>query len=149
MVIDPDCNNDGIIDINSGGSLNVNANGIVKMGPDNIINVNNGGWLNIVGYLGNEAMITQNSRSGYHSINVMDSGTILADHAVFEYMSIDGLHLHPGSIVYQTGQLGNCIFQNGITGGNLLTIDNTQDLTVNDAIFPTNTWGSTYNVFKT
>jgi len=146
MVIDPDSDNDGIIDINSGGSLNINANGTLEMGSNNVINVNSGGTLSIVGSLGNEATITHSS--GYYSLDVMNGGTISADYAVFEYMSLEGVFIHPGALFDDGDPAHSILFQNGEPGGRLLTINSDQNFALNNVIFPTNTWGGAYNVYK-
>jgi len=55
-------------------------------------------------------------------------------------MIYDGLYVRPGSKVDS--------IQNGISGGTLLGVYNDQNVAVNNAIFPVNTWSGAYNVFK-
>ncbi len=137
----------GDLHVNAGSVLNIDDLAILKMADNKWLAVNAGGTLEVIGLAGNQATITHST--GHYNFWVGDGATISAEHAIFEYMETDGVHLNFGSIVDPVHSFNNCIFQNGATGGNIMTIDNTQDFTVNNAEFPTNTWGGVYNVFKT
>jgi hypothetical protein len=54
-----------------------------------------------------------------------------------------------GALVDETYNLSRSVFRFGAPGGRLLTMNNTQDLVVYYADFPTNFTGSLYNVSKT
>ena len=136
----------GNIDVNSGGSLNVNANGTIELSSGNVLNVLSGGTLSVVGSSGNEATITHSS--GYYDLQVMSGGTISAEYGIFEYMASNGINLLTGAVVDAGHPFDNCLFRNGAAGGRLLTVNSNQNFTVDNAIFPTNTWGGAYNVYK-
>ncbi|MEZ5195347.1 MAG: hypothetical protein R2764_02780 [Bacteroidales bacterium] len=63
-------------------------------------------------------------------------------------MSTEGVNILPGSTVNAVYSFNNCTFRNGQSGGRLMTINNNQTFNVNDAIFPMNATGSSYNVYK-
>jgi len=132
--------------VNSGGILNINQDAVLNMADNKWLNVNNGGTIELIGLAGNEATISHTS--GHYYFWVESGGTISAENAIFEYMRTDGIYIRPGSLVDPAHSFNNCIFQNGISSGRLLTVYNTQDFIVNNAVFPSNTWGGAYNVFK-
>jgi len=136
----------GDLNINAGGILNIDENAELIMADSKWIYVNNGGIFKTLGSAGNEALITHTS--GYYSFWVENGGTIAAEYTIFEYMSGEGVYVRPGSFIDPIHSFHNCLFQNGESGGWLLTIYNDQDFVVNNAIFPTNTWSGSYNVFK-
>ena len=78
----------------------------------------------------------------------MNGGTISAEYGIFEYMASAGINLMGNAIVDAGHPFDNCLFRNGTAGGRLLTVNSIQTFTVNNAIFPTNTWGGAYNVYK-
>ena len=136
----------GDVAVNGGGILNLDNNAVLELGDDKWLNVNNGGTIELLGLPGNEATVSHTS--GYYYFWVESGGTISAEYAIFEYMRTDGIYIRPGATVDPVHAFNNCIFQNGISGGRLLTVYNIQDFTVNNAVFPANTWGGAYNVFK-
>jgi len=82
-------------------------------------------------------------------LNIESGGEIIAEYAIFEYMSTGGVNVKSGAFVDPAYSFNNCTFRQGEAGGTLLTINNDEDITVNDIIFPNNTWGSSNNVTKT
>ena len=136
----------GNVNINTGGTLSVMTNGTLSIDNLKTLSVNSGGTLSVIGNAGNEAKITH--LSGYYNLNIESGGTIAAEHGVFEYMNTNGIYLKPGSIVSPANSFNNCYFREGISGGRLMTVNTEDVFTVNDAVFPTNTWGSTHNVYK-
>ena len=136
----------GDLNINAGGVLDIDDNAVLVMADSKWIHVNNGGVFETAGSAGNEATITHSS--GYYYFWVENGGTITAEHTIFEYMRTEGVNVCPGSMVDPIRSFNNCLFQNGIPSGWMLTIHNNQDFTVYNAIFPTNTWSGSYNVFK-
>ena len=133
----------GDININNGGILNVNDNSVLALDYLSYLHANSGGTLNLLGSSGNEATITHVSSSLY-SLWIENGGTISAEHALFEYMAY--VYLRPGSLVDPVHSFHYCTFQNGSAGFPLMVFYNTQTLQVNNAVFPTNTWGGPYNV---
>jgi len=137
---------EGDIAINGGGVLDLDNNSLLEMANNRWINVNNAGQLKIIGTPGNEALLSHST--GYYNLSIESGGIISAEHANFEYLGFDGVNIRPGGIVDPAYSLNHCVFSDGVSGGHLLTIENIQDFTVGNAIFPTNTWGSIYNIFK-
>lgn len=121
----------------------INGNSTFLIG--NSIDVNNGGILNSIGTGGNKVTFTK--YSGFYNFNVFYGGEISASYSVFEYMSTNGVVIHNGATIQVP--FNNCTFRYGIFSGSLLTINNNQDITINKAFFPENTWGSIHNVSKT
>jgi hypothetical protein len=133
--------------VNNGGTLEVDAGAALLMAANQTLAVTEGGILNILATAGNEARISRIS-TGNYTFNVDPNGTIAADYGIFEYMGTNGVNLKVTSHVDPLYPFNHCTFQNGASGGRLMTISNTESFTVNGAIFPTNTWGGSYNVYK-
>ncbi len=87
--------------------------------------------------------------TGFYSFTVNSGGTIYANWVLFEYMNTNGINVQNGAVVNEDWCFNHCQFRNGAPGGTLLTINNSQDLTLFDVSFPNNTWGGSYNVMKT
>jgi len=137
----------GDIDIGGGGGvLNINENAVLEMADNKWLAINMNGTLEVIGSPGNEATITHTT--GHYVFWIGNGATISAEHAVFEYMTSEGIFLNPGAMVDLAHPFDNCTFRNGIAGGSLLTINSNQNFTATDAIFPANTWVGAYNVFK-
>lgn len=134
------------ININSGGILNIEQLGTLKVGSSRILTVNNGGVLNLTGSSVNPAILTHNS--GNYGLNIESGGIIGAEYGIFEYMSTAGVYIKSGAIVDPAKTFNNCTFRNGQNGGRLMTINNNQTFNVNDAVFPVNVTSPTYNVYK-
>ncbi|HPT72518.1 MAG TPA: CARDB domain-containing protein, partial [Candidatus Cloacimonadota bacterium] len=135
----------GIININS-GILEVDAVSVLIMASTKGINVNNGGRLEVLGNSTNTARITHST--GYYYLDVYPGGTIAATYATFEYLRTDGVNVKAGATVDSGYSFAFCTFRYGTIFGTLLTIDNSQNLLINGAVFPTNTWTGNNNVRK-
>lgn len=138
----------GNVTINSGGKIELNDAASLTMGASRSITVNNGGALELNGNITYQPRISRIS-TGNYALNVESGATIGAVYALLEHMNTLGVNLKPGSVVDHTKAFHNTTFRNGQSGGRLLTINNSQSFSVNYANFPNNTWGGTYNVFKT
>ncbi|MFO7660221.1 MAG: hypothetical protein R6V77_04850 [Candidatus Cloacimonadaceae bacterium] len=136
----------GEINVNANGILALHTGGTLSMHPDKSLNVNSGGELIAVGSYDSRATFT--NPAGYSYYNIESGGTISAWYAVFEKVKSPGLHIKPGAIVNSLYNFNYCTFQDGETGGSLLRIDNDQNFTIRDAIFPANTWNGSANVVK-
>ncbi|MCF7793849.1 MAG: choice-of-anchor D domain-containing protein [Candidatus Cloacimonetes bacterium] len=130
-----------------GGKLLLNDNSILKVGENKILSVNGSGRLESMGSAGSEATITNYVYNGYHDVYIY-TGTIAAEHTIFKRMTTDGVYVSFWGSVDPDHCFHNCTFQDGVSGGYLFRIKNDQDLVVNDAVFPTNSWSSSYNVYK-
>lgn len=136
----------GDVSINSGGILALDENASLQVGDANTLYVNSGGVLELIGSEDNEALLTHHA--GYYGVNIESGATIRADYAVFEYMDSNGINVQDGALVDISNPFDYCTFRNGIAGGTLLTIDNSQTLTIDNATFPANSWSSSSNVTK-
>ncbi|MBN1338471.1 MAG: hypothetical protein JXA03_04060 [Bacteroidales bacterium] len=128
------------------GTLNVLQGSAVLIGNNGTLGINSGGTLNILGVAGTPATVS--SISGTYTFDVFSGGTIAANYGIFEYMRTNGVYIRSGAIVSPTNSFNNCTFRNGIAGGRLMVVQSNQTFDVNNAVFPTNTWGGTYNVYK-
>ena len=137
----------GDIIVNSGGKITVGAGSVLIVGSDYNLDVNSGGVIEILGVSGNPATITHDG-SGYYNFNINSGGSISAEYGIFEYMTDDGVDINSGGLVNPLKAFNHCEFRNGQAGGSMLTIDNDQTLVVEGATFPSNSWGSLYNVSK-
>lgn len=135
---------DGNLNINS-GEINLNQGATLSMGSNRMLSVNNGGSLNLTGSATHPALVTS---PGYFNLEVNSGGTIGAQYAIFERLGNNGVLIKPGANVDISQPFDNSTFRNGITGGTLLTVNNNQVFTVNNAVFPANNWGGSYNVTK-
>ncbi|MGB4205945.1 MAG: T9SS type A sorting domain-containing protein, partial [Bacteroidales bacterium] len=137
----------GNVAVNNGGQLSVGAGGGIAMSASKSVTVNNGGLIEFNGTSGMQSKITRNS-SGYYALDIESGGKIAAEHAIFEYMNTNGVNIKSGAIVDVGKSFTSCIFRNGQSGGRLLTINNNQTFSVNYAMFPNNSWGGNFNVYK-
>ncbi|MBW6515607.1 MAG: M6 family metalloprotease domain-containing protein [Candidatus Cloacimonetes bacterium] len=137
----------GNLNINNGAILQLDAGSTLYMGNFKSLNVNGGGRLEVYGSSGIPATVT--SFFGYYDFNVELNGTIAATQGLFEYMTSNGLHVKSGATIDPVFSLGNSSFRNGSIDGTLLTINNSDVVTIPLAHFPTNTWGGLSNVSKT
>jgi hypothetical protein len=137
------------LEVQDGGSLSIGS-GTVKMKNLASINVYQGGSLLTLGYAAAYSRICGISPTDCYTLTFHSGSLVEAIYTIFENLPEQGIYFAPGSLAGQTNTFKNCIFRNGKSGPNtLLTIDNEQDLVIENASFPTNTWGGQYNVRKT
>jgi len=137
----------GDINVNDAGTLNLPAGSKLVLTDTRSLNINSGGRLDIDGTSGNQATIYANVGAARYNFYVYSGGTISADYCVFKNMTTYGVCVLWGGIVDPAHAFRGCTFQDGSLV--LLLIDNDQLLTIRNAVFPTNTWGGSYNVAKT
>ncbi|MCK9616833.1 MAG: hypothetical protein M0R21_03255 [Lentimicrobiaceae bacterium] len=135
----------GDVGISGNGKLLINEDAWLEVGNNKDLNIY--GTLEVFGTSGHEAKITHHS--GYYNFNVESGGTISAENAIFEFMNTDGINIKSGAIVNEIHPFNTCIFRYGSPSGKLLTVNNSQDITVHNAFFPSNSWSGSYNVSKT
>ncbi len=136
----------GHIDVNDTACLILDPGSQLHMDDAKYISINMGGRWTSTGSNDQSALVT--SPTGYYDFHVQNGGLIEATHTTFEKMGIQGLYLKLGSQVTGDNQFLNCRFRYGHPGGSLLTIDNGRNLGLVNVDFPSNTWGSAYNVYK-
>lgn len=135
------------------GHIDINAGTIFYMGPDSqlhmddakYISINAGGRWSSTGSSGASALVT--CSTGYYDFYVQNNGWIEASYTIFEKMGIEGIYLKYGATVL-SNKISYCQFRYGHPGGSLLTINTHNNLGFLDVVFPSNTWGSAYNVYK-
>jgi Big-like domain-containing protein/type IX secretion system substrate protein/peptidase C39-like protein len=137
----------GNVTIN-GGTLWLEPDSRLRVGNDCALDVNAGGTLHSVGTEEYPVDITCYNAGNYHEVNINADGMIAAEYTNFQYMSENGVFVILAGTVDEDYAFNHCTFQNGIENGFLLRIRNEQELTCYDAVFPENTWGSAYNVYK-
>jgi M6 family metalloprotease-like protein len=141
---------DGNLTINDNADMLASGNTDLMFYPGSIINVNSGGLLSVSGVTGNEVSVTKYAGStGTYTLNINSGGKIAAKYAIFEYISSTGLNVKSGALVDAANSFNNCTFRNGASAGTLLTVNNNQNIRIDAANFPTNTWGGLKNVAKT
>jgi M6 family metalloprotease-like protein len=141
------CRTTGNINVGNGGKISMGPEAILEIADTKTLAVNSGGTFEALGGSGHLAKVTR--QSGLYYFNINSGGTISAEYALFEYMSTGGVYVKTGGLVSTIHSFHHCTFQNGGEGLALLVINSDQTLTINDPIFPTNTWGGLYNVRKT
>ena len=135
-------------DVAVNGILSLPASSTFIMSDTKNLNVNSGGRLDISGTAVNPVMIRANLPTAKFGFNVYSGGTIAADYATFRDMGVNGVVLNAGSVLDLAHAFKGCTFQDGASGGTLLAINNSQIMTIRNAVFPTNTWGGASNVTK-
>ncbi|MCD4731417.1 MAG: hypothetical protein K8R74_12500, partial [Bacteroidales bacterium] len=139
----------GDVNISNNGIMTIDSNGELMLGSGSQFLCETGGIIEVFGVLNNEALIT--AESGYYNFSIGTGGAIRAEHAIFENMGENGIYINSGGLVDIAFPFNNCTFQNGIgaSGTSLLTINNNQALTINNASFPALMAGGPCNVSKT
>ena len=139
-------NEDAIVAM--GGTLNIDEGSGLLLSGSSTLEVNDGGLVEVLGAEGNPATVSHSA--GYYSFDVKTGGMISANYGIFEYMgTLFGIRVRDGGFVDLVNSFDNCQFKNGNAGlsnGALLSIYNSQTLTINNASFPT--VGTDYNVGK-
>ncbi|MFZ4523013.1 MAG: GEVED domain-containing protein [Bacteroidales bacterium] len=138
----------GNVDVNFAGYLNLSPGSLLVLADAKSLNINAGGRMDILGTLATPATVRSNVSTAHYAFNVKTDGTIAADYGLFKNMGLNGISVEAGGIVDPAHTFYNCSFQDGIAGGTLLTLNNSQVMTIRNAAFPTNTWTGTSNVTK-
>ena len=138
----------GEIAINNGGDLRVSS-ATIKMKDNALFNINLGGSLYLYGYEGALSNLTGINPSDHYTFQVNSGGWMSADHTIFENMGEQGIYIMAGATLDGENTFKNCEFRNGKEGASpLLNINNDQELVIDGAVFPANTWGGLFNVNK-
>lgn len=126
-------------------TFQIGANGTLQLGNSVSFNVGASGTIYVVGAAGQPATVTRRTIGSYaFQVN----GTIYAQHYVFEYMNANGIIVNSSGTIDGTNNFSNGTFTNGVVGGTMLHIENTQTMTIDNVSFPTNPGGSAFNVTK-
>jgi len=136
------------IKIEDGGWLATNSS-TISMKYLSSINVFQNGQLSLYGYEGAMSHVKGIIPGQQYTFSILYGGNLEAMYTIFENLPEQGVYLAPGAVVNPNYSFTNCEFRNGMSGPTaLLTVDNYQDIVIQNAIFPTNTWGGQYNVRK-
>lgn len=138
----------GGLAINSGATFSMPAGSDLAIVGGQTLNVGSGGLLSIAGTAGNLATIRSNVTSSRYNLTVNSGANIAAEYCTFKHMTTNGVNVMSGAWVDPAHAFRGCVFQDGQSLGSLLTINNSQTLTIRNAVFPTNTWAGSYNVAK-
>ena len=130
-------NSDGIFAMDYGSTLQIEGNFELE--------VNSGGEFSTNGSAANPNLITRYN-SGYYSFTINYNAVIGAAHTIFEFMGTDGINVGFGGFVDTNFPFNYCTFRNSSFGSTLLKLNCYQSITIANASFPNNNWGSFYNV---
>jgi len=134
----------------SGGVYQIGAGGTLNLGNGTTLSVTNSGKIEVVGTAGSVAQVTGRD-AGIYNFTVED-GTIAANNYAFQYMSSSGIFINTNGIIDATDNFSNGSFSNGPSGGTMLKIENTQDLSganrLENVLFPDDPGNGATNVFK-
>jgi hypothetical protein len=136
------------LEIQDGGWLGVNS-GTIGMKYLSSVNVNNNGVLTLFGYEGAMSRVKGIVPTEQYSLSINSGGTLEAAFTIFEDLPEQGVYIAPGATVNPAYSFTNCEFRNGMSGPTtLLSVESDQDILIENAVFPANTWGGQYNVRK-
>jgi len=136
----------GSVRVGNGGNLRIGGGAWLEVGNASILEVQAGGRLSVLGTPANPAKVTRHS--GNYAFAVRAGGMIRAQDAIFEYMDANGVSVEDTAVVEEPYTFNGCTFQNGAAGGALLALENSQTLTVGNAVFPINSGGGGSNARK-
>jgi len=144
-----DCNGNDLTcdgDINVNGTLELDAGVTLTMQANMHLNVNDEGRLEAIGT--SPLPVTLTNSTGYTYYNIESGGTVAAEYAIIEKPTNNGMYIKPGALVDTQYAFKKCTFRDGREGRTLLRIDSSQDFSIIQALFPTNTWDGGSNVLK-
>ncbi|MCX6305619.1 MAG: T9SS type A sorting domain-containing protein [Bacteroidetes bacterium] len=139
----------GDIAVNDLGVLSLPAASLLVLSDTKSMNVNSGGRIEIAGTSGSPVTIRANTSTARYAFNINTGGTIAADYGIFKNMFVNGVYVSPSGIVDLAHAFRGCTFQDGNAGSTLLAINNSQVMTIRNAVFPPNVNGCASNVAKT
>ena len=136
--------------INIAGTYIAGAGGRLEIGNQASLTVTPTGTLELVGTSGSPVTITRKTTGTY---NFTVQGAISARNYLFEFMGTNGIKVESGATINATNNFSDGTFTNGPSGGVMLNIETTQNLTGNpgrieNVVFATNPGGGAYNVAK-
>lgn len=106
------------------------------------LKVKTGGYISIEGSDFIKSVFDSRNPAEKYEFIVENGADIIVRNAVFMNMNEQGIYFAPGANINPSLSFMNCEFLNGTPGPYpLLSIDTDQDLIIENAVFPTNTWG--------
>ena len=141
-----ECGNN--LEIHDGGWFALSS-GTLSMSNLASVNVFQNGMFSSFGYEEAMSVVKGISSEDIYSLSVNSGGQIEAVYTVFENLPVQGVYIAPGAIVNPSYSFTHCEFRNSETGPSaLISIENEQDIVIENAVFPSNTWGGQNNVRK-
>ena len=133
--------------ISNSGQIIMDDGAEIRLKNNSFFNVNDAGRCFIWSQNKSDpAKITGISPTDYYTFTVQPGGVFVGMKAVFENMNEQGINFMPGSQIWE---LWDCEFRNGKAGSNpMLTIDNNQDLVLENITFNGSSKASQFNVRK-
>jgi hypothetical protein len=125
-----------------GGKLKIQYNAVLDDGA-----YISGGAFVVAGTSEEGIQILGLGRSNY-SFVVEEGATIHAKYTTFSGMDANGIYVKPGALIDPAGAFYNCTFSEGTAGGVLLTIDNDQEVEIENATFVSDSRNAAFNVRK-
>ncbi len=136
------------LDIQDGGWFDLNS-GFLEMENLASINVLDGGRFISFGYPGALSHIRSRNPGNSYTLTAHSGSLVEASYTIFEHLPAQGIYVGQGAVVNPSYAFNNCEFRSGSPGGTLLTIENDQDVVIENAFFPPNSWNGGSNVRKT
>jgi hypothetical protein len=134
----------GSISLNS--YLSVQRGAAIKLGNNSSFNANTGGMLHFSGSEEEKAKLTGITASDHYDIQFSSGSYLIAAQGIFENMGDQGVNFASGSEILL---LTDCEFRYGKSGSTpMLTIDNAQDLLLENITFNGSSKASQFNVRK-
>ncbi|NCA86629.1 MAG: hypothetical protein EOM83_13850, partial [Clostridia bacterium] len=122
----------GHLYVENGGVFSLGAGAQLKIASEMSVNVNSGGIFKAIGTSASQAIVTR-SASNYYYFNVNNGATIAAKYAQFQYSA--NIILGPNATIDPSFPFDYCTFSNG--QGTYIFMNNSQELTIRGANFPT------------
>lgn len=127
--------------VDADASLVINPGATLAFGDGAKLNVY--GLLDVRGTALDKAVISHEASTDFYSVNINPGATILAEHAIFEYMDVSGMIVEDGATI---GELSGdeyiydfdyCTFRfsDASTSYAMLTVNNDQELIIDGARF--------------
>lgn len=126
-------------DVVVNGTLRGNAGSGLYLRGGQSLTVNSGGELILLGSQSEPVTVSRSNTGGYYAFTIASGAAITAHDAIFEYMDANGVYIDSGATVGESFTFGNCAFRYGevtAQGGALLTVRNSQNLSISSASFP-------------
>lgn len=126
-------------DVVVNGTLRGNAGSGLYLRGGQSLTVNSGGELVLTGSQSEPVTVSRSNTGGYYAFTIASGAAITVHDAIFEYMDANGVYIDSGATVGESFTFGNCVFRNGevsAQGGALLTVRNSQNLSISSASFP-------------
>jgi hypothetical protein len=134
----------GSISLNS--YLSVQTGAAIQLGNNSTFNANTDGMLHFSGSEEEKAKLTGITASDHYDIQFNSGSFLIAAQGIFENMGEQGVNFASGSEILL---MTDCEFCNGKAGSNpMLTIDNNQDLVLENITFNGSSKASQFNVRK-